>query len=80
MRCRACNDIMTDYESTVRSIHTREYIGLCKHCLNTVSDQVIGVGNISLMTEMDDIGDTTMESYDEDPFADDSHNDRYYDR
>jgi hypothetical protein len=41
---------------------------------------VIGVGNISLMTEMDDIGDTTMESYDDDPFADDSHNDRYYDR
>jgi hypothetical protein len=41
---------------------------------------VIVVGNISLMTEMDDIGDTTMESYDDDPFADDSHNDRYYDR
>ncbi len=78
MRCRACNDVMTDYESTVRSIHTREYIGLCKHCLNTVSDQVIGVGNISLMTEMDDIGESL--GTDEDPFGCDKHNDDYYER
>jgi hypothetical protein len=31
------------------------------------------------MSELDDIGDTSNLS-DEDPFSDDAHNDRYYDR
>ena len=79
MRCRACNEVLSDYENTIRSIYTREYIGLCKYCLDSVKSEVVGVGNISLMSELDDIGDTSNLS-DEDPFADDAHNDRYYDR
>jgi hypothetical protein len=39
---------------------------------------VIGVGNISLMTEMDDIGESL--GTDEDPFGCDKHNDDYYER
>jgi len=30
MRCAACNEILTDYEASVRSVFSREYVSLCK--------------------------------------------------
>lgn len=78
MRCRACNEVLSDYENTIRSIYTREYIGLCKYCLDSVKSEVVGVGNISLMSELDDIGESLGDT--DDPFEADRHNDDYYDR
>ena len=82
MRCAACNEILTDYESTVRSVFSREYVSLCKWCLGTIKTDVVAVGNINLMSDLDDIseavGDPEKDS--DDPFEADAHNDRYYDR
>ena len=76
MRCKACNEVLSDYDSTVRSVFTREYIGLCKHCLTSIKNEVVAVGNINLMTELDD----TDENADTDPFLEDRHNDDYFER
>ena len=85
MRCRACNEILTDYESSVRSVFSREYVSLCKWCLGTIKTDCVAVGNINLMSDLDDIGEAVDEAEkglddDSDPFAADGYNDRYYDR
>ena len=85
MRCRACNEILTDYESSVRSVFSREYVSLCKWCLGTIKNDCVAVGNINLMSDLDDIGEADREAEngladDSDPFAADGYNDRYYDR
>jgi hypothetical protein len=85
MRCAACNEILTDYESSVRSVFSREYVSLCKHCLGTIKTDCVAVGNINLMSDLDDIGEADSEAEngladDSDPFGADSYNDRYYDR
>ncbi len=85
MRCRACNEILTDYESSVRSVFSREYVSLCKWCLGTIKNDCVAVGNINLMSDLDDISEAFGEaenglSDDSDPFAADGYNDRYYDR
>jgi hypothetical protein len=85
MRCAACNEILTDYESSVRSVFSREYVSLCKHCLVTIKTDCVAVGNINLMSDLDDIGEADSEAEngladDSDPFGADSYNDRYYDR
>ena len=60
MRCRACNELLSDYESTLRSIVTRDYIGLCKVCLGSIKTDVLAVGNTSLMgDDDDDLGEGT---------------------
>ena len=77
MRCKACNELLSDYDATVRSVFTREYIGLCKHCLTSIKSDVVAVGNINLMTELDDTDEATEEI---DPFWEDRHNDDYFER
>ena len=61
MRCRACNELMSDYDASVRSIYTREYIGLCKHCLGTIKTDVVAVGNIGLMSDLDQVDEADSE-------------------
>lgn len=85
MRCRACNEVLTDYESTVRSVFSREYVSLCKWCLGTIKTDCVAIGNINLMSDLDDISEAVDEAEngladDSDPFGADVHNDRYYDR
>lgn len=76
MRCRACNELMSDYDASVRSIYTREYIGLCKHCLGTIKTDVIAVGNIGLMSDLDQVDEADSEEIN--GLADDFPDDDYY--
>ena len=62
MRCRACNEALTDYESSVRSVFSREYVSLCKWCLGTIKTDCVAVGNINLMSDLDDIGEADREA------------------
>lgn len=76
MRCRACNELMSDYDASVRSIYTREYIGLCKHCLGTIKTDVVAVGNIGLMSDLDQVDEADTEEIN--GLADDFPEDDYY--
>lgn len=76
MRCRACNELMSDYDASVRSIYTREYIGLCKHCLGTIKSDVVAVGNIGLMSDLDDMSEADSEEIN--GLAEDLPEDDYY--
>ncbi len=76
MRCRACNELMSDYDATVRSVFTREYIGLCKHCLGTIKSDVVAVGNVGLMSDLDDVYEADTEEIN--GLSDDFPDDDYY--
>lgn len=38
MRCYACNEELSDYESTRKSNVTGEYLDLCNNCFSTIED------------------------------------------
>lgn len=67
---------MSDYDASVRSIYTREYIGLCKHCLGTIKTDVVAVGNIGLMSDLDQVDEADGEAIN--GLADDFLEDDYY--
>jgi hypothetical protein len=74
---------MSDYEATVRSVFTREYIGLCKHCLGTIKTDVVAVGNVGLMSDEDDASEPDSEAINglTEHFDDDDYfEDRWHDR
>ena len=64
MRCRSCNEALTDYETTIRSVYTREYLSMCKQCLKSIKTDLCAVGNVSLMSEMDEVEDGTESDLD----------------
>jgi hypothetical protein len=72
MRCRSCDEALTDYESTRKSLSTGEYINLCKDCFESIKYDCLAFGNPSLMTDDDDIysngtfGAELFDTYDED--------------
>ena len=76
MRCAACNEILTDYESSVRSVFSREYVSLCKHCLGTIKTDCVAVGNINLMSDLDDVHEADSEA--ENGLSGDFPDDDYY--
>jgi hypothetical protein len=85
MRCASCDVILSDYEASIRSVFSREYVSMCKHCLKTIKNDCIAVGNINLMSDLDYLNGAADEAEngladDSDPFAADGYNDRYYDR
>lgn len=34
MRCVSCNKNLNNFESTLKSIHTGQYLDMCRHCLD----------------------------------------------
>jgi len=53
MRCKACDALLSDYESSVRSIATNEFVDLCVGCIQQV-DNINVVGNTSLKHESEE--------------------------
>ena len=40
MKCRACDKILTDFESTRRNTTINDFLDLCSFCLSTVVDAI----------------------------------------
>lgn len=47
MRCVSCNNILSDYEATLKSVATGQYLDLCGSCLSDVPE-IITTGNEAL--------------------------------
>jgi len=54
MRCISCNEALSDYEASRRSVRTHQYIDLCNDCFRYVRDDIAAVGNVRLINEGDD--------------------------
>lgn len=53
MRCKACDKLLTEYESTRKSVSTEEFLDLCNYCYNYVKDDVQVVENKDNLTFQD---------------------------
>jgi hypothetical protein len=75
MRCKSCNEALTDYEATIRSVYTRDYLNMCKTCLESIKTDVVAVGNVGLMSEdtLDDADglDGLLDSFPDDDYFED---------
>ena len=60
MRCLACNALMSDFESTRKSMITEQYIDLCNHCYYTISNDVTALERTDLEHEEDMVVDDSF--------------------
>jgi hypothetical protein len=50
MRCKACNKVLSDYESTRKSEVTKEFVDLCNICYSTISQDILSTDREDLLT------------------------------
>jgi len=56
MRCEACDEPLSDYESTRRSVVTMEYINLCNECVKGIgAENLLTLDRPDLRHQTDDI-------------------------
>ena len=53
MHCRACDKLLTEYQSTIKNAITGQYMDLCKVCLDDVKPFVKLIDRKDLITEAD---------------------------
>lgn len=63
MRCKACNKVLSDYESTRKGVETREYIDLCNYCYSTISNDILSDEREDLMTPDAFIEDNSIDEW-----------------
>jgi hypothetical protein len=55
MRCVCCDRVLNDYESTLKSSNTLEYLDTCMKCLDGLDIDTIGRDDLSKYEEVDDL-------------------------
>ena len=53
MRCLSCNEELTEFESTRKSVVTNEYIDLCNRCYATIANDVDAIERADLEHDSD---------------------------
>ncbi len=53
MHCRACDRLLTEYQSTLKNAVTGQYMDLCKVCLEDIKPFVKLIDRKDLITEAD---------------------------
>lgn len=57
MRCYCCNRALSDYESTIRSAESNEFLDMCMKCLDGMDISYIGRDDLNNVVEDDDLED-----------------------
>lgn len=65
MRCQCCNRNLSDFESTLKSATTGQYLDICNKCLKDLDIQVIGNNKADTSVPLDDDDDLFEEGYEE---------------
>jgi hypothetical protein len=65
MRCAACNANLTDFESSIRSDRTGNYLDLCSPCLSYIREVIVTSENFLLYNPEEDDLDTQFDRSDE---------------
>jgi len=58
MRCLSCNTRLTQYESTVKSHTTGDFLDLCMKCFESIRHEVEIEDRPDLITENNNVDDT----------------------
>ena len=56
MKCLACDKILSDFESTRRSLISGEFMDLCNTCYTNIEDDVPALSKeeLSILSKLDD--------------------------
>jgi hypothetical protein len=54
MHCRSCDALLTDFETSRRSLVTGDYIELCQQCFTEIKGDCLAFGNPSLIGDNED--------------------------
>lgn len=71
MRCVCCNRMLNDYESTLKSLSTGEYLDTCGKCLEGLGIETIGRDDLNPNAEPEDDLEDECEDYDFGEYDDD---------
>jgi hypothetical protein len=77
MRCKSCNEILSDWEATRKIEETEEYLELCNQCFD---DNVLTIDRPDLMHIEDEKPGLDFEELDEYDLKSLGINDIYYDQ
>ena len=77
MRCKSCNEILSDWEATRKIEETEEYLELCNQCFD---DNVLTIDRPDLMHIEDEKPGLDFEELDEYDLESLGINDIYYDQ
>lgn len=61
MRCVCCNKLLTDFESSRKSVNTGEYLDMCTDCYKHIRDDVNVIENNDLLHIQDVIEDNYLD-------------------
>jgi len=50
MRCQACDKLLSEFESTRKSIAYEDYLDLCNECYSYIKDDVKAIERYDLMS------------------------------
>lgn len=78
MHCRACDRLLSEYESTIKNAVTFEYMDLCKVCLEDVKPFTKLIDRKDLITEQDLDDDPDDYDVDSKPSLEDFDDIMYY--
>lgn len=74
MRCYCCDKILSDFESTRKSVNTGEYLDMCNKCYATIKEELHAEERYDLFDgDEDQLEDNSFLSNDLD-FGVDNHN------
>lgn len=60
MRCVCCDKLLTDFESSRKSINTGEYLDMCTDCFKHIKDDVHVIENNNLLHINDVLDDSVL--------------------
>ena len=65
MRCGCCDKLLSDFESTRKSVSTGEYLDICNKCYATIKDDLLSEERYDLYDGDEDqlTEDNTEENY-----------------
>lgn len=65
MRCSCCNRALNDYESTLKSAQTGDYLDICMKCLDGLEIETLGREDLSAYADVDSEEDIDFDEWDE---------------
>ena len=77
MRCKSCNELLTDWEATRKVAETGEYLELCNECFD---DNILTIDRLDLKHIEDEKPGLEFEKLDESDYNKFGFTDIYYDQ
>lgn len=65
MRCYCCDKILSDFESTRKSVNTGDYLDMCNKCYSTIKEDLVAEERYDLYDGDDE---QTTEDYDQENY------------